>query len=105
MTFKKGKSMKINENKQCMVRKWVGIVLPFYLFTFLPLSAQEPQDPPEPWDGSVSPFLNFDMNDHIMIYTPADLAALHALWDDYNDGDQGLIISMTTRATKAIPSY
>ena len=89
MTFKKGKSMKINENKQCMVRKWVGIVLPFYLFTFLPLSAQEPQDPPEPWDGSVSPFLNFDMNDHIMIYTPADLAALHALWDDYNDGDQG----------------
>ena len=89
MTFKKVKSMKINENKQCMVRKWVGIVLPFYLFTFLPLSAQEPQDPPEPWDGSVSPFLNFDMNDHIMIYTPADLAALHALWDDYNDGDQG----------------
>ena len=35
MTFKKEKSMKINENKQCMVRKWVGIVLPFYLFTFI----------------------------------------------------------------------
>ena len=35
MTFKKVKSMKINENKQCMVRKWVGIVLPFYLFTFI----------------------------------------------------------------------
>ena len=89
MTFKKVKSMKIKENKQCVVRKWVGIVLPFYLFTFLPLSAQEPQDPPEPWDGSVSPFLNFDMNDHIMIYTPADLAALSALWGNYDDDDQG----------------
>ena len=48
--------------------------------------AQDEQEPPAPWDGSVSPFLNFDMNDNLMIYTPADLAALH-------------------RATKAIPSY
>ena len=92
MTFKKEKSMKIKENKQCVVRKWLGIVLPFYLFTFLPLSAQEPQDPPAPWDGSVSSFLNFDMDDNILIYTPADLAALNALWDDYNDGYKGYTI-------------
>ena len=104
MTFKKVKSMKINENKQCMVRKWVGIVLPFYLFTFLPLSAQEPQEPPAPWDGSVSSFLNFDMDDNILIYTPADLAALNALWDDYNDGYKGytiLLMNDHIRRTRA----
>ena len=89
MTFKKEKSMKIKENKQCVVRKWVRIVLPFYLFTFLPLSAQEPQDPPAPWDGSVSSSLQYDMDNNILIYTPADLAALNALWDDYDDGDRG----------------
>ena len=89
MIFKKVKSMKINENKQCMVKKWVGIVLPFYLFTFLPISAQESQEPPAPWDGSVSSSLQYDMDDNILIYTPADLAALNALWDNYDDGDRG----------------
>ena len=81
--------MKIKENKQCVVRKWVGIVLPFYLFTFLPLSAQESQEPPAPWDGSVSSSLQYDMDYNILIYTPADLAALHSLWDNYKDGDRG----------------
>ena len=51
--------------------------------------AQDEQEPPAPWDGSVSPFLNFDMNDNLMIYTPADLAAFHALWDNYKHDDQG----------------
>ena len=87
MTFKKVKSMKINKNKQYVVRKWVGIVLPFYLFTFLPLSAQEAQDPPAPWDGSISEFLEEDMDNNIFIYTPADLAAIHNLWGNYKDDD------------------
>ena len=79
--------MKIKENKQYVVRKWVGIVLPFYLFTFLPLSAQEAQDPPAPWDGSISEFLEEDMDNNIFIYTPADLAAIHNLWGNYKDDD------------------
>lgn len=74
-----------------MEKSMKKIILATLLMAFMPtvVHAQDVQEPPAPWDGSVSPFLNFDMNDHIMIYTPADLAALHALWDNYNDGDQG----------------
>ena len=74
-----------------MEKSMKKIILATLLMAFMPtvVHAQDVQEPPAPWDGSISPFLNFDMNDHIMIYTPADLAALHALWDNYNDGDQG----------------
>ena len=67
------------------------IILATLLMAIVPtvVHAQDEQEPPAPWDGSVSPFLNFDMNDNLMIYTPADLAALHALWDNYKDDDQG----------------
>ena len=50
--------------------------------------AQEPQEPPAPWDGSVSKNLQVDMDYNILIYTPADLAALHDLWGNYKDGDR-----------------
>ena len=58
---------------------------------FMPtvVHAQDVQEPPAPWDGSVSPSPIFDGNYNFLIYTPADLAALRAFWDDYNDGDQG----------------
>ena len=74
-----------------MEKSMKKIILATLLMAFMPtvVHAQDVQEPPAPWDGSISPFLNFDMNDHIMIYTPADLAALRALWDNYNDGDQG----------------
>ena len=67
------------------------IILATLLMAIVPtvVHAQDEQEPPAPWDGSVSPFLNFDMNDNLMIYTPADLAALHALWDNYKHDDQG----------------
>ena len=50
--------------------------------------AQESQEPPAPWDGSVSKNLQVDMDYNILIYTPADLAALHDLWGNYKDGDR-----------------
>ena len=36
---------------------------------FMPtvVHAQDVQEPPAPWDGSVSPFLNFDMNDNLVL--------------------------------------
>ena len=46
------------------------------------------QTQPEPWDGSISG--SFEKSgDTIFIDSPADLAALHELWDNYDDGDQG----------------
>ena len=74
-----------------MEKSMKKIILATLLMAFMPtvVHAQDVQEPPAPWDGSVSPSLNFDMNDNIMIYTPADLAALRAFWDNYNDGDQG----------------
>ncbi len=74
-----------------MEKSMKKIILATLLMAFMPtvVHAQDVQEPPAPWDGSISPFLNFDMNDHIMIYTPADLAALRALWKNYKNGDQG----------------
>lgn len=74
-----------------MEKSMKKIILAILLMAIMPtvVHAQDAQDPPAPWDGSISPFLNFDMNDHIMIYTPADLAALHHLWNNYKDDDQG----------------
>ena len=43
---------------------------------------------PEPWDGSISGSFE-ESGDTIFIDSPADLAALHELWDGYDDGDQG----------------
>ena len=46
------------------------------------------QTQPEPWDGSISGSLK-KSDKTIFIDCPADLAALHKLWNDYDDGDQG----------------
>ena len=46
------------------------------------------QSNPEPWDGSISSSFK-KSSDTIFIDSPADLAALHELWGDYDDGDQG----------------
>ena len=46
------------------------------------------QTQPEPWDGSISGSFKISGNT-IFIDCPADLAALHKLWGDYDDGDQG----------------
>ena len=46
------------------------------------------QSDPTVWDGSKSSSLTVD-GKKIYIYTAADLAALHKLWDNYDDGDQG----------------
>ena len=45
------------------------IILATLLMAFMPtvVHAQDVQEPPAPWDGSVSPSLIPDMNDHIMI--------------------------------------
>ena len=48
------------------------------------------QTQPEPWDGSISGSFKKDGETKtIFIDCPADLAALHKLWGDYDDGDQG----------------
>lgn len=67
------------------------IILATLLMAFMPtvVHAQDVQEPPAPWDGSVSSSPNFDMNYNFLIYTPADLAALRAFWDKYKKGDQG----------------
>ena len=46
------------------------------------------QTQPEPWDGSISGSFKKE-GKTIFIDCPADLAALHKLWGDYDDGDQG----------------
>lgn len=46
------------------------------------------QTQPEPWDGSISGIFKKE-GKTIFIDCPADLAALHKLWNDYDDGDQG----------------
>ena len=46
------------------------------------------QSNPEPWDGSISGSFKKE-GKTIFIDCPADLAALHKLWGDYDDGDQG----------------
>ena len=46
------------------------------------------QTQPEPWDGSISGSFKKE-GKTIFIDCPADLAALHKLWNDYDDGDQG----------------
>ena len=46
------------------------------------------QTQPEPWDGSISGSFKKEGNT-IFIDCPADLAALHELWGNYDDGDQG----------------
>ena len=46
------------------------------------------QSNPEPWDGSISGSFK-KSSDTIFIDSPADLAALHKLWNDYDDGKQG----------------
>ena len=51
-------------------------------------AAMMAQSEPEPWDGSISSSFK-KSEDIIFIDSPADLAALHELWDDYDDGDQG----------------
>ena len=50
------------------------------------------QDEPDPlvWDGSISSSL-IEYEGTIEIYTPADLAAIHKLWDNYKDGDRGYV--------------
>lgn len=55
----------------------------------LAMTATLAQTQPEPWDGtSISG--SFKTNEKtIFIDCPADLAALHSLWNSYNDGDQG----------------
>ena len=67
------------------------IILATLLMAFMPtvVHAQDVQEPPAPWDGSVSQIPNFDGNYNFLIYTPADLAALHHWWDNYKNGDQG----------------
>ena len=40
------------------------------------------QSAPAPWDGSISGSLKTEGNT-IFIYTPADLAAIHSLWDNF----------------------
>ena len=54
----------------------------------LAMTATMAQTQPEPWDGSVSNSLK-KSGKTIFIDYPSELAALHELWDDYNDGDQG----------------
>lgn len=55
----------------------------------LAMTATMAQTEPEPWDGTtVSGSFKKDGNT-IFIDTPADLAALHKLWNDYDDGDRG----------------
>ena len=46
------------------------------------------QTQPDPWDGSISGSFKKE-GKTIFIDCPADLAALHKLWGDYDDGDQG----------------
>lgn len=46
------------------------------------------QTQPEPWDGSISGSFKKE-GKTIFIDCPADLAALHKLWGDYDDGNQG----------------
>ena len=46
------------------------------------------QTQPEPWDGSISGSFKKE-GKTIFIDCPADLAALHKLWGDYEDGKQG----------------
>ena len=46
------------------------------------------QTQPEPWDGSISGSFKKE-GKTIFIDCPADLAALHKLWGDYDDGDRG----------------
>ena len=46
------------------------------------------QTQPEPWDGSISGSFKKE-GKTIFIDCPADLAALHNLWNSYKDGDQG----------------
>ena len=46
------------------------------------------QTQPEPWDGSISGSFKKE-GKTIFIDCPADLAALHKLWNDYDDGKQG----------------
>ena len=47
------------------------------------------QDNPEPWDGSTISEAFIEHDGIIEIYTPADLAAIHSLWESYRDGDRG----------------
>ena len=46
------------------------------------------QDNPEPWDGSIAERFMVDEKT-IYIDSPAELAALHDLWDSFDDGDRG----------------
>ena len=46
------------------------------------------QDNPEPWDGSIAESFMVD-EETIYIDSPAELAALHDLWDSFDDGDRG----------------
>lgn len=46
------------------------------------------QTQPEPWDGSISGSFKKE-GKTIFIDCPADLAALHNLWNSYKDGDRG----------------
>ena len=48
------------------------------------------QTQPEPWDGSISGSLKRS-DKTIFIDYPAELAALHKLWDNYMDGDRGYV--------------
>ena len=48
------------------------------------------QTQPEPWDGSISGSLKRS-DKTIFIDYPAELAALHNLWDNYMDGDRGYV--------------
>ena len=54
----------------------------------LAMTATMAQTQPEPWDGSISGSFKRE-GKTIFIDCPADLAALHELWGDYDDGDQG----------------
>jgi hypothetical protein len=48
------------------------------------------QGNPAPWDGSISGSLKRS-DKTIFIDYPAELAALHKLWDNYKDGDRGYV--------------
>ena len=55
----------------------------------LAMTATMAQTEPEPWDGKTASGSFKKDGNTIFIDTPADLAALHKLWNDYDNGDQG----------------